>query len=176
MSVVKQKIQELVFRWVQKRHSRTPRYQSYKSAKRVLLLFESDQRELNVQIKTLVKQLQQDGKEVSAWGYVDKPQAESAVLRDYRVLSQHDFTRLGLPTDAIRQDITRQRYDLLIDLNISDTLPLRYLSLYAEADFRTGKMTEEPYRNDFMIQIGYETNPAYLFDQIIHYLKNIETC
>lgn len=176
MSTIKDKIQAIIFRIVQKKHPRTPRYHSYRSAKRILLLFESDMQERNVQVKTLVKQLQKDGKEVSAWGYVDKNTAESAVLRDYRVLSKQNFNIWGLPNEDIRQDISRERYDILIDMNINDILPLKYISLYAEADFRAGKQTEEPFRNDFMIQIGNESNPAFLFDQIIHYLKTIEQC
>lgn len=176
MSVIRNKIQQMIFRYLQKRRPRTPRYNSYRSAKSVLLLFESDIQERNVQIKTLIKQLQQDGKQVSAWGYVNKKTAESAVLRDYRVTSQSDYNFFWLPTDSVKQDISRERYDILIDLNISNCMPLRYLSLYAEADFRAGKQTEEPYLNDFIIDIKNESNPAYLFDQIVYYLKNIETC
>lgn len=170
------KFKDIIFKIVQKRHVRTPRYQSYASAKTILLLFESDMQERNVQIKALIKQLQADGKEVNAWGYVRKKEAESSVLRDYRVLSERDYTFLGMPQDTIRQEIANRRYDILIDLNMNNLLPLKYLSLYAEADFRAGRQTEQPYMNDFMIDVKAESNPAFLFDQIIHYLKTIETC
>ncbi len=170
------KIKEYIFSRIQKYNPRTPRYQSYATARSIFLLFESDTAERNLQIKTLVKQLKEDGKEVTAWGYVDKKQAESAVLRDYRILSQFDYDFWGLPKKEIRQELKVKRYDLLIDLNMSGCLPLKYLSLYAEADFRTGIESSEPYLNDLMINIKEENNPAFLFDQIIHYLNTIQTC
>lgn len=167
---------ELIFKFVQRRHPRTPRYQSYASSKRILLLFESDIDERNLQIKTLAKQLQEDGKDVSAWGFVNKPEAQSSVLRGYRVTSLRDYNFWQVPKDYLIQDLTNERYDLLINLNMSDCLPLRYLSLYAEADFRAGKQGDPPYLSDFMVDVHEESNPAFLFDQIIHYLKNIQIC
>lgn len=169
------KLKEFIYRQVQKRHPHAARYQSYRSAKRILLLFESEPIERNLQIKALIKQMQEDGKEVVAWGYVNKKQPESAVLRDYRVLAQQDFNIWGLPKEYERQDLTREHYDMLIDLNVNNLLPLRYLNLYANVDFRAGRQTDEPYLNDFMIDIKAEKNPAFLFDQIIHYLKQIES-
>ena len=167
-------IKEIIFKQVQKRHPRQPHYQSYKSAKKILILFESDLLERNVQIKALIRQLQDDGKEVTAWGYVAKKQIESGVLRDYRVLGLNDFNFWGVPQEYERQDIARDHYDLLINLNVNNLLAIRYLSLYADADFRAGQETEEPYLNDFMINTMGDNNPAFLFDQIIHYLKQVE--
>lgn len=169
-----QQLKEFVFEQVRKRHPHTPRYQSYNSAKHILILFESEEFERNVQVKSLIKQLQADGKDVTAWGFINNPQVESSILRDYRILGTGDFNFWGLPLDFQRQDIAREHYDLLIDLNINDLLPLKYLSLYANVDFRAGKLTEEPYRNDFMVDIQRETNPAFLFDQIISYLQKVE--
>ena len=172
-------------------------YHSYRTAKRILLLFESDLLERNIQVKALVKQLHQDGKEVTAWGYVaGKKVAQSAILRDYRVLAQQDFSRWGWPIETHINDIRQEHYDLIIDLNVSGLLPLRYLSLYADADFRCGLRTTLQPMPDLMIDLSETTapeaapqqaenitaaevveaaiNPAYLFDQIIHYLQTIE--
>lgn len=169
-------IKELIFKQVQKRHPHTPRYQSYRSAQRILILFESDLLERNMQIKALIRQLKDDGKDVTAWGYVAKKKVESAVLRDYRVLGMEDFTYWGLPKDYERADIARERFDILLDLNTNDLLPLRYLSVYAQADFKAGVEREEPYLSDFMINTQGDNNPAFLFDQILHYIKQVETC
>lgn len=189
---------EQIYHYLLRKQHRTPIYQSYNSAKRILLLFESDLLERNVQIKALVKQLKADGKEVSAWGFVPgKKAATSAILRDYRVLAEQDFTFWGWPNDAQKADIAREEFDILIDLNVSNLLPLRYLSMYANASFRCGMQTEEPYTSDFMIDLSHvdapeaapesadnktaaevvesSINPAYLFDQIVHYLKSVET-
>lgn len=183
---------EYIYRYQRKKRPRTAVYQSYASARRVLLLFESDMQERNVQIKALIKQLQADGKEVTAWGFQpEKKVASSAILRDYRVLAAKDFTFWGTPTEAQIADLTQQEFDLLIDLNVHQLLPLRYLSLYAQAQMRCGMQTPPPYASDLMIDLSglqappaeesteeekheQDINPAYLFDQIVHYLKNVE--
>ena len=180
-----------------KKQPRTPVYHSYRTVHRILLLFESDLLERNVQIKALIKQLQQDGKEVTAWGFVPgKKVAQSAILRDYRVLAQQDFTRWGWPQEQQIKDLQLEEYDLIIDLNVSQLLPLRYLSFYARADFRCGMLTPAPCLADFQIDLTHTNapeaapeqaenktaaevvnsaiNPAYLFDQILHYLQTIE--
>ena len=194
-------IKEYIFRYKyrsqMKKQPRTPVYHSYRTVRRILLLFESDLLERNVQTKALIKQLQQDGKEVTAWGFVPgKKVAQSAILRDYRVLAQQDFTRWGWPQEQQIKDLQLEEYDLLIDLNVSQLLPLRYLSLYARADFRCGMLTPAPCLADFQIDLTHTNvpeaapeqpenktaaevvnsaiNPAYLFDQILHYLQTIE--
>ena len=194
-------IKEYIFRYKyrsqMKKQPRTPVYHSYRTVRRILLLFESDLLERNVQIKALIKQLQQDGKEVTAWGFVPgKKVAQSAILRDYRVLAQQDFTRWGWPQELQIKDLQLEEYDLLIDLNVSQLLPLRYLSFYARADFRCGMLTPAPCLADFQIDLTHTNapeaapeqpenktaaevvnsaiNPAYLFDQILHYLQTIE--
>lgn len=172
---IKEKIQELIFRQVRKRHPHGLRYQSYRSTKRVLILFESEMQEINVQTKALIKQLQQDGKEVTAWGFVpDKKAPVSAILRDYRVLAEQDYNRWGLPLEGTQRDLSREHFDLLIDLNMNNRLQLRYLNVLANADFRAGQLTDDQLC-DFMIDVQGEDNPAYLFDQIIHYIKAVDT-
>lgn len=194
---IKEYIFHYKYRRQQKQQPRTPIYHSYRTVRRILLLFESDLLERNVQIKALIKQLQQDGKEVTAWGFVSgKKMAQSATLRDYRVLAQQDFTRWGWPQEQQIRDLQLESYDLLIDLNVSQLLPLRYLVFYARADFRCGMLTPKPCLADMQIDLTHvqapeaaperaenktaaevvdsAVNPAYLFDQILHYLQTIE--
>lgn len=168
-------IKAKIFDFIHKRHPHAPAFHSYHSAQRILLLFESELHERNGQIKTLIKELQEDGKDVTAWGYVNKKASESAILRDYRVLSQADFNLFGLPKDYIRKDIANEHFDILLDLNIHDHTALHYINLYANADTRAGKKADEPYLNDFMVDIQGETDPAYLFDQLLNYLKMIKS-
>src|ERR1035437_4943528 len=72
---------------------RERRFVSYDKAKTVLILFESDFSEKNLVIRKLISSLQQDGKKVSAWGFVDKKEVTTAILPDFRILhnKQTDF-------------------------------------------------------------------------------------
>lgn len=141
----------------------------------VLLLFESDITEKNLQVKQLIKELQQQNKEVTAWGYVDSKNALSAILRDYRILSRRDTNLFDKPKDAHLKDLSRMHFDIVIDLSLHDLLPLRYLLMFANADFKAGRQTVEPYLADFMVATKEGDDPAFLFDQITYYLTNIQS-
>ncbi len=168
-------LRERAFRHAQRKQpAKQAFFPSYTRIKKVFILFESDLLERNSQVKQLIRELQADGKTVTAWGFVDKKQISSAILRDYRILGSQDVNLLGQPKEHERNDLKHEHFDLLISLNINNIMPLRYLGLYADADFRAGMKTDEPYENDFMVALpDDEKNIVYLFDQIMLYLRKI---
>lgn len=168
-------MRERAFRRAQKKNRPSEAiFPSYAHIKKVLILFESDVLERNSQLKQLVRELQADGKTITAWGFVDKKQVSSAILRDYRILGTKDVNLLGKPKDYELQDLRNEHFDLLISLNVNNIMPLRYLSLYADADFRVGMVTNEPYENNFMVAVpDDQKNLVYLFDQLMLYLRRI---
>mgnify|MGYP000926509405 FL=1 len=89
---------------------------------------------------------------------------------------------------------------MLIDLTLQDILPLQYVCLYAKADFKIGMSRTMDDILDFKIIIPkpdsdefgsgneedniefkdlnetlFHTDQQFLFEQIIHYLKNIRS-
>ncbi len=170
------KLSERIFNHYCRKHAaKSHSFPTWENVQTVLLLFESDITEKNLQVKQLAKELQQQGKDVTAWGYVDNKNALSAILRDYRVLSRRDTNIFHKPKELHLKDLRRMHFDLVIDLSLNDILPLRYLMLYADAGFKAGRQTQEPYLADFMVMNGDNDDPAYLFDQILYYLKNIKS-
>ena len=169
-------LRQTIFNWYRKR---APRHQAtfprLDRVQTVLLLFESDLTEKNLQVKQLAKELAKEGREVTAWGYVDMKRSQSAILRNYRVLSRSDINLFHKPKSTHLDDLKGQHFDLLIDLSLHQVLPLRYLALYANADFRAGAQTQEPYLSDFMLALPPDKDQVYLFDQIMYYLKNIQS-
>lgn len=167
-----QNIKEMVFHQMEKRHPRPePYFRNFNDVKKILVLFESDFLERNLAIKQVVRELSDEGKTVTAWGYIDKPDITSAVLRDYRVLGRRDCNLMEIPRDYERQDIRAEHFDLLIDLNTRHLLPLRYLAMMADADLRCGKVEPQPYVHDFMVDCGENDDPIYLLEQILNFLK-----
>ncbi|MBR1808918.1 MAG: hypothetical protein IJ776_05990 [Paludibacteraceae bacterium] len=169
-------IPERIFNYYRRKHKREQHsFPKWEMVQTILLLFESDLTEKNLQIKQLVKELQQDGKDVTAWGYVDSKNALSAILRDYRILSRRDTNLFNKPKDAHLKDLRRMHFNLVIDLSLHEVLPIKYLMLYADADFKAGRQTDEPYLSDFMVMTGDSDDPAFLYDQILYYIKNIKS-
>lgn len=186
------KINRILFRMrAQKYLKETPRdrrFVSYQKAKSVLILFESDYMEKNPNIRRMIGQLQQDGKKVSAWGYVDKKEVITSILPDFRILHHKQTDRFQKPLISYVNELESLEFDLLIDLSVNPIVPLEYIAMYANASCKTGiRKTDLPIF-DFVIDVKnqvavLETEEStdspvdenYVFDQIIFYLKSIQT-
>ncbi|MFT3753503.1 MAG: hypothetical protein QM800_11735 [Paludibacter sp.] len=186
------KINRILFRMrAQKYLKETPRdrrFVSYPKAKSVLILFESDYMEKNPNIRRMIGQLQQDGKKVSAWGYVDKKEVITSILPDFRILHHKQTDRFQKPLISYVNELESLEYDLLIDLSVNAVIPLEYIAMYANASCKTGiRKTDLPIY-DFVIDIKNQAaiseteesgeqpiDENYVFDQIIFYLKSIQT-
>ena len=168
-------MRERFFRYNRKKVTPTQAvFPSYAKIKKIIILFESDLLERNTQVKQLIRELQNEGKTVTAWGFVEKKHITSGILRDYRILGLNDVNFLGKPKDYEIKDISNEHFDLLISLNVNNLMALRYLSMYADADFRVGPVTDEPYENNFMVALPEDRKDmVYLFDQLMLYLRQI---
>jgi hypothetical protein len=167
---------------------RERRFVSYNKAKTVLVLFESDFSEKNLVIRKLISILQQDEKKVSAWGFVDKKEVSTAILPDFRILhhKQTDFSQK--PESSFINELESLEFDLLMDLTLKPVLPLQYIAMYANASCKAGVRKNDLQIYDFVLDLEHINqttedseaveNPVdetYLFNQIIFYLKSIQT-
>ena len=167
---------------------REHRFVNYTKAKTILLLFESDYTEKNPYIHRIISQMQLDGKKVTAWGFIDKKEIVTAIYPDFRILHHKQTDMFHRPLESFINELQYAEFDLLIDLSTKPILPLEYLALYAIASFKTGlrktdlpiydfvlnieQMPEEPESTELSESTADET---YLFNQIIFYLKSIQT-
>lgn len=167
---------------------REHRFVSYDKAKTILLLFESDLQEKNTNIRTIISGLQQDGKKVSAWGFINKKEVTASILPEFRILhcKQTDFFQK--PVASFINELKNLEFDLLIDLSVKPVVALEYIAMYAHATLKAGVRKTELPIFDFMLDVGGQKvsmqnvepveNPideTYLFNQIIFYLKSIQT-
>ncbi|MDP4239861.1 MAG: hypothetical protein Q8904_10385 [Bacteroidota bacterium] len=167
---------------------REHRFVNYEKAKTVLLLFESDASEQNPKVRSIINQLQQDGKKVTAWGFVDKKEIETAIYPDFRILHHKQTDFFHRPLESYKTELQYAAFDLLIDLTVKPVVPLLYLAMYAVASFKTGlrkteiplydfvlDMESKPVQPDSSDPLENPVDETYLYNQIIFYLKNIQT-
>jgi hypothetical protein len=164
---------------------REKKFVSYNKAKTILLLFESTYSERNPGTKRIIETLTADGKKVIAWGYVEKKQITSAAYPEYRILHPGDLDLFHKPKQALLAELAEQEFDLVIDITHQQWLALSYVVLYAKAKCKTGMQKEYTELYDFAVDIDTyleENNKkagdlpfTFLYDQIIFYLKNIQT-
>ncbi len=163
---------------------REKRFVNYESARSVMLLFESDYLEKNPEIKQLIQTLYADGKKVMAWGYVRKKEISTAILPDFRILHQKDADFTGMPDASFMRELSELNFDLLIDLSVNQIKPLQYLALYANAACKVGTHNY-PGLYDMLLDVQQlkdenqlnevETTAIQIYNQLIFYLKSIQT-
>jgi len=163
---------------------RDKRFVNYKSARTVILLFESDYNEKNPEIKLLIQNFVSDGKKVMAWGFVNKKEVSTAILPDFRILHSKDADFTQFPEHTYLRELEELSFDLLIDLTVNEVKPLQYIALYANAACKVGTHNY-PGMYDMVIDVTHikqknqaeelETTSVDVYNQIIFYLKNIQT-
>lgn len=182
-------------------YTRKKKWMDYEQAQTVLLLFESDYVEKNRFIRKIIDLLTADGKDVSAWGFLDKKMTNTAILPSFRILDRSTTDWFGCPKKTFLRELTENEYDMLIDLTLQDILPLQYVCLYANARFKAGMNRNTNAILDFSIivpepdlselnsenteqesiefkdlnEMLFHTDQQFLYEQIIHYLKSIRS-
>ncbi|VBB48588.1 conserved hypothetical protein [uncultured Paludibacter sp.] len=175
---------------------REKRFVNYDNAKSIIILFESDFMEKNRFVKRVIEQFKAEGKKVSAWGYLNKKEVASAILPDFRILNKKTCDWTERPQSDFLRELAENEYDLLIDLTVNEFLPLKYVLLYAKAACKTGIYKNDDDLLDFKLQIPENEIKApmelreenadeteeellvdehFIFNQIIFYLKTIQT-
>lgn len=178
------KIKEKIFDYLRmKQAPRDPRFPHFDQPLKVMIIYESDHLERNDAIKTIRQDLLKRRMDVTMWGYVEKKDIQTLILPQSRILGLEDYNFLGKPRDYVLTDLQAEHYDLLIDLTTRRLLPLRYLAMYTNADFKVGLNLGEGLHDmlislpDFNPEQGEDVSieASWLYHQIMSYLTTIKS-
>ena len=177
-------LKQKIFDYLRKKQpERQPRFPHLEQPLKVMIIYESDVLERNDAIKTIRQDLLRRQMDVTMWGFVEKKEILTLILPQSRILGSGDFNLLGKPRDYVINDLQADQYDLLIDLTTRPLLPLRYIAMYTQADFKVGMNLGEGIHDmlislpDFTPEQGDEAEieASWLFDQIMQYLTTIRS-
>ncbi len=148
----------------------------------IVILFESDKAEGNTDIQDIILQLRAEGKHVAAWGYAPKYTIDSAQGTIFRILGKDDTNICGKVRKEHLCVWESLPCDLLVDLTLQDIRPLQHLATTSTAKLKAGK-ERKGNTYQFMIQVGSQESGVKsqdslrttLCEQIVHYLKTIQT-
>ncbi len=168
------KLKQYIFDYLRKKQpERTVRFPHLDQSLKVMVIYESDPLERNDAIKAIRQDLLRRQMDVTMWGYLGRKEIQTLILPQSRILGLGDYNWLGKPKDYVLTDLKAEHYDLLIDLSTQTLLPLRYLAMYTDADFKVGLNMGEGLHDMLM---GMENPDAKgLYDQIINYLTTIKS-
>lgn len=174
-------IKQRIFEYLRgKQEERNPRFPHLDQPLKIMLIYESDVLERNDGIKTIRQDLLKRQMDVTMWGFVEKKEIQTLILPQSRILGLNDYNLIGKPRDYVMTDLLAEHYDLLIDLTTRPLLPLRYIAMYTDADFKVGLNLGEGV-HDMLISVpDLDTEQAkpetsWLFDQMMRYLTSIKS-
>ena len=178
------KLKQYIFEYLRKKQEpRNPRFPHFDQPLKVMIIYESDVLERNDAIKSIRQDLLRRQMDVTMWGYVEKKEITTLILPQSRILGVDDYNLIGKPRDYVLTDLLAEHYDLLIDLTTRPLLPLRYLAMYTDADFKVGMNLGEGI-HDMLISLPdlspeqgeeAEIEASWLYHQILSYLTTIKS-
>ncbi len=177
------KIKQSVFDYIlAHRKPRETRFPHFDRPLSVLVIFESDMLEQNNAIKSIQQDLRRKGMNVTTWGFVPKKAKDitSPVLPQSRIVGLDDYNLLGKLKDETVEDLCATKYDLMLDLSTRPLLPLRYMAVYAQADFKAGLNLGEGIHDMLIAPPDLNTEQArpeitWLYHLLIQYLSTIKS-
>ena len=171
-------IKEIIYTFVAKHQpARRIQWPHWQQVQHVLVLYDSDLEEQNMFIQTIKDELRRHHIDAYFVGYVPKKEIQSAVLSRDQILGKQSFTFFGYPRKGLLSELLGRHYDLVLNLSQSNTLPVRYMCLLADASFKAGMQFDggAPSPCNLQIQTSHKGDPIFLFRQILHYLTEIQS-
>jgi hypothetical protein len=159
-----------------KKTNRERKLTNLRDAKKIGILYNLDNVPDYDVIAEFVTQLQHDRKEVKALGYVENKDLINRFLPklSYDFFSMKDTNWFYKPVKQKLMDFIHKDFDLLIDLDMKDSLPLKYISGLSMSMCRIGRYSESSIScYDIMLDVNSATPVTEFIKQITHYLTII---
>ncbi len=146
-------------------------------ASKIGILYDATEKENYDAVKNFVRRLRQEQKDVRSLGFINSKRFPS----DQFVKLGMDFFTLShvnwhyKPIAKVTENFRKEPFDILLCLNIDNSMPLEYLASTSEAKFKVGRFSDEKsFIYDFMIQLKPNQNILHFIQQMEHYLHLIQ--
>ncbi|MBI4930115.1 MAG: hypothetical protein HY841_05085 [Bacteroidetes bacterium] len=150
---------------------RNKTFMNLEEAKTVGILFDATERENFDLVKKYIVYLKDMKKSVKAIGFYNQkqtpPMAYSKLEYDFFTLK--DLNWYNFPDNIYVRNFIEDEYDILLDLNIYDSFPLKYVSAVSKAKFKVGKKSDRN-SSTFDLMIDAEASKG-----LKYFLRNIDT-
>ena len=145
----------------------------FNAIKTVGIVFDATNPEDFELLKRYVSYLREHRKKVKVLGFFSTKQIPDLAFSklEYDFFSAKELNWFGKPSSMVIQNFIAEEYDLLIDLNINDHFPLKYISALSKANFKVGKFNEKGVEiYDMMIDSDNTKTLKYFLRQVDIYL------
>ena len=140
------------------------------NAKTIGIIFDSSDPEEFELVKKYVLYLREWKKKVKGIGFFSQKRVPNLSYSklDYDFFNLKDLNWWGRPSEKYINIFLADDWDVLIDLNIHDRFPLRYIAAKSKARFKIGKYSE---KNKLVHDMLIETDPKH---GLKYYLRQVD--
>ncbi|MCX7986443.1 MAG: hypothetical protein N2662_05850 [Bacteroidales bacterium] len=154
-------------------HNRKRCMYDFHSAQLIGVLFKTNDSNEFQLVKNFLHYLRELDNKVIALSYIDSKKIPDYYLlvKGFNFFSRKSINFFYLPQNPIVNDFIEQPLDMLIDLTIDESFPIKYISVLSKAKFKIGmrqKRMEKYY--DLMIDIEKDKSIANLIEGIKYYI------
>lgn len=154
---------------------REKKFYSLSDTKSIGILFDASNEKSFKEAKAIITEFDEQGKRVYALGFVEKTET----IGNYLYKKEVDFFSIsklkwnGIPESDTVNTFIENKFDMLIDLTLSNYFPLKYIMALSKAEFKVSSKIHEEYA-DFVIDIDKNNTVKYFMEQVKHYLNIIK--
>ena len=160
-----------------KNSSREKKFLNVNKIHSILILFETVDYE---DVDACMIQLEKAFKNIKGYGYKVKDDKYDYSETSYRIIEHKvDTNALGVPTDALLDELSVQTYDVLIDFSVKENITLEYLVAASNISLKVGlKKNKLPIYDMSISKLPKKKDSSpctELGRQIFHYLSTIQS-
>jgi hypothetical protein len=145
----------------------------FQDAKSIGVLFKTNNLNDFQLVKNFLHYLREFNTKVIALCYIDTKKIPDyyLLMKGFNFFSKNSVNFFYIPNHQLVDDFMEQHFDILIDLSVENSFPVKYIGVLSNADFKIGMLrkNEENYY-DLMIDIGSNKNIENLIENIKHYI------
>lgn len=154
---------------------RKPVARNIAEARKVGIVYVAEDEAAHTHVRNYVKRIKEEigiG-HIMALGFTDEKELPSHLhpRLNFEALCRKDLNWYRIPQGNTVNNFMAEEYDILIDLSLTDRLPLQYVLARSRARFKVGRLSEgNGHIHDMMIDMAGGQSLPQLIQQLHHYL------
>ncbi|MAQ31926.1 MAG: hypothetical protein CMD26_04275 [Flavobacteriales bacterium] len=152
-----------------------PKLITLSEAKKVALVFDAEDLDSITEVKFLLKYFLKLNIDVYVLGFINSVKKDNNFISTLHInyFNSKDVSFFGIPNNLKTNSFLRNKFDLLINLSLKNSFPVKYMSLMSNAHFKIGMSYNN---NDIDYDLIFKLKIKslnYFIKNIIHYLEII---